>query len=126
MLYDDTIDFLDYISRDKNNKIYFLTARQNREGLLKQLKNFDLMKYVKEIFVVSPINAVEGKKQKILNTMNGYKTIIFGDSEVDYQVAEQLNINYFILNRGFRNKKYWDSKNIKSYNTLLSYEVEND
>lgn len=121
VLYDDTIEFLEKIFNNKNNNIYFLTARQNKKNIIKEVEKFGIIKYTKKMFIVSPVNAVEEKKQIILNSQKNFNTIIFGDTEVDYQVAEQLNIDYFILNRGFRNKHYWDSKNVKSHKTLMNY-----
>lgn len=118
-LYKDSIKFLNSIS--KNNAVYYLSSRQSEKNLLAELKKLDVLQFADFVYISSPSEGYKGKVKfinKIKEKSNDSLTII-GDTEVDYKAAIETEINYFLVNRGFRSKKYWDSKTICSYNDLL-------
>lgn len=127
--YDTKYGDVDYVLKmlSKDNIIYFLTARQSKKNIKKELIELDLYKYCKKLYVVSPKKSKNGKI-KVVNKIitNNCKVIIVGDTEVEYSVAKKLNIHHYILNRGFRNEKYWNDKNIKNYKNLRSLKNEID
>lgn len=117
-LYTDTIEFLDAL-KQKQYKIIFLSARHNRTNTLKQLEKFGIKEYADAIYVVSPERATEEKIEVIMTYQeSGKETIIVGDTENEYDTAYAAGINYFVLNRGFRSKEYWDARDVITLNDL--------
>ena len=120
-LYFDTLIFLEKIK--KNNKIIYLTARQNTINLIKELKMLNI--YNKNIFIkkVNPKFSSELKDKYIKKYIKKTKEdkinyCIIGDTENELHAALNNNISFYILNRGFRSKEYLEKYNIKTYNDL--------
>lgn len=117
-LYPDTVEFLDAL-KQKQYKIIFLSARHNRTNTLKQLEKFGIKEYADAIYVVSPERATEEKLEVIMTYQeSGKETIIVGDTENEYDTAYAAGINYFVLNRGFRSKEYWDARDVITLDDL--------
>lgn len=127
VLYPDTLEFLERL-KQKHIKIYYLTARQNREGLLHELDRLRIAGYADEVLVVSPVHAGEEKKQ-VVETILGKtgeiaeQVCIVGDTENEYRLAEELSLPRFLLNRGFRSKKYWKERGVESLESLSGIEI---
>jgi len=113
-VYSDTYEFLKLIQ--KKYYLILLTARKNQFLLIKQLKDFALKEYFNDIQVVSPF------EKKLLQNPTKIEQIIavIGDTEKDRETAEYYKCEFYALNRGFRNKKFWDSMNITSYSSLFN------
>lgn len=122
-LYLETLKVLQYF-QNINATIYFLTARRNREYLMDELTALGIKEYAKQIFVVSPRDACK-EKREILEKIKNEKMLFIGDTEVDYKAAQECGIPAVILNRGFRNKEYWNKYNIKTYDNILQYIYKN-
>lgn len=129
-LYPDTLEFLDWI-KSRDERIYFLTARQRKDAVLDEVKRLGIADYADEICVVSPAEASEQKKAFVKKTqdhcINNDSVYIVGDTENEYQLAKDLSLPYSILNRGFRSKKYWDEQGVLSISSLreIMVEIEN-
>lgn len=107
MLYVDTIPTLNRLQGD----ILFLTIRENVSGLKSELNRLALNNF--ETIVLSH----NEKKSNILKQLNK-DCIMIGDTEIDLHAANDFGCEYYILNRGFRSKKYWDAHGVKSYADL--------
>lgn len=117
-LYPDTIRFLDTLKL-KGYEIIFLSARKNRAVTIKELDRLGIKGYADSIHVVSPFRATEEKLEVIQAYMDfGKEVIIVGDTENEYDTAYNAGINYFVLNRGFRSKEYWDSRDVITLDDL--------
>lgn len=113
-LFSDALPFLKYIS--KQFSVIILTARNN-DYVLTQLKNTNIPLYVSNIKLVNPIHAFKHKKEYISNM--GYEnSICVGDTENEYRIHEELGIDTYILNRGFRSIEFWERQGIGSFNNL--------
>lgn len=124
--YPDTLDFLDRL-KQAHRKIYYLTARQNKEGLLWELQRLGIADYADEILVVSPAGAREEKKRVVetlvIRTGKDEGPIcIVGDTENEYHLAKELSLPCFLLNRGFRSERYWEDRGVKSIPSLCGIE----
>lgn len=135
-LYEDTVPFLEKI-RKPGNQIIYLTARQNRELVTEQLKTLNLYEYADEVIVVEPKYAKQQKTEEVSRICEkyGYHTeeklskvpctelkesiAIIGDTENEYELAEDLGLPVYILNRGFRSREYWQVRNVRSYADLM-------
>lgn len=118
-LYADAKLILEELS--KNSIIYFVTSRKNTQNTINELNKFDIIQYAEHIYITNPKNGFEGKSvifQKIKGK-NDEKTIVVGDTEIDYQAAKQNNLDSYLLNRGFRSKKFWDKLKIQTHSDLL-------
>lgn len=127
-LYQDASAFLNEL-RQKHITIYYLTARQNRNGLLQELERLKIADYADRIQVVSPADAREEKKryvERLLEqTGKGAGSVcIIGDTENEYDLAEELSLPCYLLNRGFRSKKFWEERGVKSIASLCEIELD--
>ena len=46
------------------------------------------------------------------------EVLMTGDTEIDLAAAKEAHCGFYMLNRGFRNKAYWDRQGITSYEDL--------
>ena len=115
-LYDDSNVFLDWLSM-QGSCIYILTARKNERLTYEFLKNSGIQKKIIQLYVVSPSNATEEKKH-ILSKHVANEFFYIGDTEADFDACKGIDIQMFVLNRGFRSKKYWDNRGVETYSNL--------
>lgn len=106
-LYDDAIPTIRRLKGD----IRFLTIRENVQGLKNELNRFALSNF--ETIILSH----KERKSNALKKMDK-ECIMIGDTEIDLYAANDLGCAYYILNRGFRSKRYWDAHGVKSYADL--------
>lgn len=114
-LYDDTINGL--LDLKLNNEIYYLSSRSNTINLLNEIEWLGIKEHARACYIVSPPNSTR-KKKDILKTFNKQDSVFVGDTEMDYQASIYSGIPFVALNRGFRNKLYWDKLKIESYDSL--------
>ena len=112
-LYGDAISFLNLI-KEKGYKTVIVSARKNRDYVIKRIKKSEINYLIDDIIIVSPLNAIN-EKLAVLMQNKDENSICIGDTEIDYEAGKKAEIRTFILNRGFRSKEYWDKKNIRSY-----------
>lgn len=118
VLFNDTLDFLNHLKK-QSNKIIYVTARKNKDGIRKYIERVGLSDYSDILLITDSNNPVDGKIKLVSNFIEKDSTFV-GDTEVDYKCAKELGAAFYILNRGFRSKKYWDDKGIISYDSLDS------
>lgn len=106
-LYDDSISTLNLI----NDSIVFLTIRSNESGIRNEIKRLGIDKY--PLIVLS--HGMD--KADAIKDINDKVTVI-GDTELDYKAAIDTGSDYYILNRGFRSKQYWDQRGVISHSDL--------
>lgn len=106
-LYDDTIPTLRRLQGD----ILFLTIRNNVQGLKNELDRLAMNNF--ETIVLSH----NEKKSSALKRLDK-DCIMIGDTEIDLYAANDFGCAYYILNRGFRSKQYWDAHGVKSHTDL--------
>lgn len=122
-VYEDAVPFLKSI-KNKKNKVIFLTARQKENLIRDELKKLGLLKLCDKLIVVSPANAKKEKKEVVKKFVSSGKTVVvIGDTENEFELAKELELSAFILNRGFRSKAYWDKREVKSYGSLAEIEL---
>jgi phosphoglycolate phosphatase-like HAD superfamily hydrolase len=114
ILYDDSILTLSML--EKEYDFILISARKEEKLLVQQLKNLNVYKYFMKIKCVSPYNARNEKQELLKIEKNVIMSV--GDTEIDYAASKTNNILFYPLNRGFRNKSYWDSLNILSFKNL--------
>lgn len=106
-LYDDTIPTLKKIE----GRILFLTIRNNKESLMSELKARGIA-----IYPIKVLSTGQDKAE-ILKMISDEK-IMVGDTEIDYRAAVESDCPYYMLNRGFRSKEYWDKQGVASFDGL--------
>lgn len=127
-LYPDTLGFLNRL-KQKQSKIIYLTARQNKEGLLQELKRLEIDGYADNIQVVLPADAGEAKKRVVETLLaktgeDGGTIRIVGDTENEYHLAKELSLPCYLLHRGARSKRYWKERGVKSLASLDEIEPD--
>ena len=118
VLYDETIFILEKLKND--NVIIYLSSRARKNTLINSLRKLKIYDYASEIYVTNPKDGYEGKSQILekIKKSTDDKIVMIGDTEVDYMAARNQNIQSYILNRGFRNKGYWNHKKVKTFDNL--------
>ncbi|SDB95428.1 Phosphoglycolate phosphatase, HAD superfamily [Succiniclasticum ruminis] len=99
--------------------LFFLSNRNNKNGAKNELLRLGLSDFPDNLFLISCHDTY--KKADILSSLKELDShcIMIGDTEVDYQAAIEAETDYYMLNRGFRCKHFWDVMNVRSYNSLL-------
>lgn len=117
-LYHDALMFVKE-NHNKNN-LFLVTSRNNCIGTLAQIKHLNLSAYFKEVLIIDPGSNVS----KFEKTSNLDLDIIVGDTEVDFAWATGCGSLFFALNRGFRNKLFWNNLDVESYSTLTDIQTK--
>lgn len=108
VLYPDTIRILNSLSKD--NMLILLTARNNREGVMKQVERLGIKQYFDEICVVETSKQTPLLKSKILSDKNINE--FHGDTESDMEAALHAGCQFYATTRGFRSINFWNNKNV--------------
>ena len=99
-LYRDTFSLL---KKYQNFDRILLTARNNKKGVLKQLKNLKLMPYFKGIYIVPVGKEASNNKAKILKEKDA--VLMIGDTLSDYKAAQKTGIDFIYHKNGFHNER---------------------
>lgn len=108
-LFPDTKSFLQML-RDKKYHIILVSMRKKRNLLREQIKYSTLDGYFAKVLTPSNhnINSLEIKTTLMLQS--GYfdpnSSLMLGDTELDYSVAQKLAIPSLLLTHGIRSQKY--------------------
>jgi len=111
ILYEHTINLLENLSDIYD--LYLVTVRKNKENTLKQLAKQDIIKYFKEVYIVS--NNENSALNKYNETKNLGIELVIGDTEIDLKWAEYLNAKFLPVSYGFRDIKWWQARNIRAH-----------
>ncbi len=84
----------------KENELYLVTARNNKAGCLKQLKNCGIEQYFKEIEIIDSCKETSRLKTEVLR--NYQIDCLVGDTESDCKAAEQAGCKFYTVDYGFR------------------------
>lgn len=122
VLYGDSIETCNKCI-ENNIQIIIFTSRHNSIGTKRQLVNLGLEKYAYKTKIV---DSYYQNKVDEIRTINQTEKIdlIIGDTEVDYCAAKTINCPFYMLNRGFRSKKYWDKMMVTSFEDLSKLPME--
>ncbi len=115
-LYADTIPTLDFL-KERNQRIMFLTMRQNEELLHKELQMLGINTYPNEVIVLSPKGQIH--KGDVLKKIDETIDFMIGDTEIDYDAALRVGTKSYILHRGFRNRAFWSQREVMTYDSLV-------
>lgn len=106
--YDDAAPFLQAV-RQLPARIVLVSARQNPEALRRTLADCGLLGLVDELVVVPPRHAADEKAARLRPRITPGDCMV-GDTEADLQAAQQLGMPCYLLNRGFRSRRYWQQQ----------------
>lgn len=115
-LYEGAIDLLEELNDLYD--LYLVTARSNELNSLEQIKKQGILKYFKNVFIVSNYGDCAFNKYNKTKDL-GIVTVI-GDTEVDFKWAEYLDVKFLPVIHGFRDSIWWSDKNIETYQNLKS------
>ena len=114
VLYPDVLEVLKKLS--KENDLYLVTARNNKEGCLKQIKNLGIEQYFTEIEIVNSCKETSQLKAVVLQKHQ--IDCFIGDTESDYKATEIADCDFKAVDYGFRSKQFWDKENIDAISDL--------
>ena len=115
-LYSYTIPLLEKYSKD--NSLYLLTARNNKENVLKQIRSLCIEQYFDDVLVVPSNSLTSNIKASKLKQYDISEFI--GDTESDFKASKLANCSFLACLNGFRSKEFLD-KEIGDYKTLETY-----
>lgn len=114
--YPDAIPFLQAVRR-QGNAVVLISARQDADALRQTLERCGLLPLVAELLVVLPVHAADEKAARLRGKINPGDVMV-GDTEADINAARQLELPCYLLDRGFRSRRYWQRQGIESYGSL--------
>lgn len=117
VLYDDAMPFLKEL-KSKDIDAVFLTARQDEELVRKEIAWLGIADMASSMYVVSPASSKEEKIRCCRQLLGKDELFVVGDTENEEALINEIDATGYLLNRGFRSKKYWDEKGIKSISSL--------
>lgn len=107
-LYTNTIEILRSLSR--NNSLVLLTARNNKEGLNRQIDRLGIRQYFDQIIVVESCIRTTALKAEKLSQLQ--IDDFYGDTESDMNASMQAGCNFIASLRGFRSDKFWSEYDV--------------
>ena len=87
-----------------SRKLVLVTMRQNRQNLLVQLKQLDILNMFDEVIDCNPF--INEPKYTMLKEIKFNRAIFIGDTEEDVYTARKLDIPIIGILNGLRNKDY--------------------
>lgn len=104
--------------------VVLLTQRNIEMNLKKQVKLLNLEKYFDEIVVVKPLTTQNAKFTYLKNRVNK-KDIIIGDSIVEMESAEKLNIRGYFVKTGLWDESFAGNitQIFSDYNSVVDFVV---
>lgn len=114
--YPDAIPFLQAV-RGQGNAVVLVSARQDADALRDTLERCGLLPLAEELLVVPPVHAADEKAARLRGRI-APGDVMVGDTEADLNAARQLELPCYLLDRGFRSRRYWQQQGIKSYGSL--------
>lgn len=115
-LYPGVRDFLEDLS--KENELYLVTARNNKEGCLKQIKKCGIEQYFSKIMIVESNAETSAMKAECLSELDA--DVFIGDTESDTKAALIAKCMFMAISLGFRSEKFFKDRNIICYNNLYN------
>jgi len=116
--FSDSLTSLEYLKNNSINHISILTARQYPVQVYQAIYRFGFDKYIDDLIVVSPNDAVIAK-QKYLKKAN--PLLFVGDTESDHMAAFNSNIKFVALSRGQRSNDFLCNIGIPQIESDLSF-----
>lgn len=103
-------------------KVVLLTQRNNKLNLFNQVKELGLEKQFDEIIVVKPLSN-QNAKINYLNNITQPDDIIIGDSKIEIECANTLNIRGFFVESGLFNSKciIQNVVSFRNFNEVVEY-----
>ena len=121
VLYEDAVSFLEMCKSD-GHEVIFLSARQDEALLVNELKTLGIYDYAREVIVADPADAFVQKQEAVRRLLeegvDRNEILMVGDTENEWKTAQALAVKSFLLNRGFRNKNFWDRMGVESCSGL--------
>jgi len=98
--------------RRKTSTLFVLTSRVNRSATIKQLEAKGILRFFTEVITTPGTDAIRHKTQGLQNALRRHhiaaaKTIIVGDSEIEFGVSKNLGIKCISVAYGLRGKSYF-------------------
>lgn len=116
LLYTGVRDVLKVLS--KENELYLITARNNKEGCLKQIKSCGIEQYFSKIMIVESNAETSAMKAECLSELDA--DVFIGDTESDAKAALIAKCMFMAISLGFRSEKFFKDRNIICYNNLYN------
>lgn len=107
-IFDNTIPLLGRLN-ELNISIYLITARKSEYFFKNQIKKLKIDQYIKDYFVVNPAKSIEQKKE-ILKLLK--PSFFVGDTEKDYEAAQQSGLKFVAISSGQRSRKFLEEHGI--------------
>jgi phosphoglycolate phosphatase-like HAD superfamily hydrolase len=113
-LYPDTLTALRQRHARGDNFI-LVTGRQKPAMARRQIASLGLEEFLREIIVVDPRDRSQTKARA---TSSYALDAVVGDTEIDFQWAEELGVPFHASGFGFRSQAYWRGRQVTSHASL--------
>lgn len=104
-LYPNVWQYLEKLSN--NNRLFLLTARNNKENTEKQISKLGISQFFDTISIVPSSKTTIDDKARLLKQFN--VDVFYGDTESDMKAAEDAHCDFRAVTTGFRSKQFWSN-----------------
>lgn len=115
-----------FLKKNEKKYTYIVCTNKNKNFSLKILKKLEINKYFSKVYGHDSFKYKKPSKKLFefisKNNQKNYKTIIVGDSEIDYQFAKKSHSDFVLVKNGYTTKKM--SKISKKYSINNFYEFD--
>ena len=111
VLYDGVYDYL--MSMSANNELFLITARNNKDSAMKEIKSLLLHQFFSEVIIVDSSKNTAQLKMEALKSNN--VEVLVGDTESDYFAAKDAGVAFYYTDRGFRSCDFWENYNLMKW-----------
>lgn len=98
------------------NDLFLVTARNNYEGTMAQIKRLGLEQYFNDICIVKSDDSTPSAKSDFL--LSKGVDVMIGDTESDLESAKLAGCRFKAVKWGFRSEEFWKQYNVESYKFL--------
>lgn len=99
----------------KSCELELVTARTDKQAVLKQLKDLGIIGYFSDIHVVDPKKTIKCKSEILAS--NG-SNLYIGDTEADYEAARTAAVDFIAVNYGTRQASFLTRKGVDSVSSV--------
>ena len=111
--YPDAVPFLKWL-KESGFTTVILTARQNEAYINEYISSSEAGHFIDEVIVVDPAHARTEKGEYLRINAEDILCVI-GDTESDRAAAEEADLDFHALNRGFRSRAFWEARDEQAY-----------
>lgn len=99
----------------KTCELELITARNDKQAVLKQLKDLGIIGFFSDVHVVDPKETIKCKSEILASNSSD---LYIGDTEADYEAARTAAVDFIAVNYGIRHASFLTRKGVDSVSSV--------